>query len=93
MKKYFIETRFLSARNKLEKQLQEAFRSFDRKIISQDNLEIIHKKYDEVVHNYKMGGGRSGAPYSYCDVDSALHISMGDQVTLTLVVIKGEVTA
>lgn len=90
MKKYFVDIRFLSSRNNLESQLMEAFRGFENHLISSDNLSKLKDTYQTVLNAYKQNKGRSHVDYSVNKQRGIIYISMGDQISLTLTEVVGE---
>lgn len=94
MKKYFITCRFLKSRNNLEERLQCAFRELENKTIEDKRIPHLEKIYQNILDGYRRNKGRSFVGYSinrYSEDRGLIFVSMGDQVSLTLTEIRGEV--
>jgi len=60
MKKYFIHISYYQAKNDLDRELQDHFRSLDQKIITEDVAEqFFQNEFDNICQLYKQSGRRS----------------------------------
>lgn len=96
MNTYFIEITFYQTKNNLEKVLQNSFKCFDRKTITENKISLIKTTFDDAVAFYKNGGGKATATIesnSYSENSTRYDIKNNQNTSMfiTLIKIKGEI--
>jgi hypothetical protein len=89
MEQYFITIHENMPKNKLEKQLQAAFKGFNNNLIHDTTLSILKKTYHEVLGDYLTNKGKSFVDYSSSQYDDIIFISMGTSLQIHLTRVKG----
>lgn len=99
-KMYFIhKTRITAPKNKLDEALQKAYSSIVDRLISEENLPLLDKIFEDTVAAYKATGGRV-QPWKYSrykagsslDQYKPVFIHISDSCSLYLSEIRGELT-
>jgi len=96
-KAYFINKRMSNQwKNNIDRQLHEAFVVFDNNLISDQNLEVLDRKFEEVVAGYLQNKGRAAIPTykrwvpKYIDKDNIL-VTVSESLEYELILIAGQI--